>query len=109
MIFQIRCQHSTRAPDRDQIVEMINLTRTSPGDAAKRAVELLDVVGIPQPDQRARQYPHEFLAAEPASDDAMAIANDPEVLIADELTTALMSPCRPRSSTCSTARLTRRS
>jgi oligopeptide/dipeptide ABC transporter ATP-binding protein len=74
-----------------QIVEMIqshqNLSKTA---AAARAVELLDVVGIPQPHQRARQYPHEFSGGmRQRVMIAMAIANDPEVLIADEPTTAL--------------------
>jgi peptide/nickel transport system ATP-binding protein len=75
----------------DQIVEMIQshqeVTETV---AAKKAVELLDVVGIPQPDQRARQYPHEFSGGmRQRVMIAMAIANDPDVLIADEPTTAL--------------------
>jgi peptide/nickel transport system ATP-binding protein len=75
----------------DQIVEMIQShNETSNADAAKRAVELLDVVGIPQPDQRARQYPHEFSGGmRQRVMIAMAIANDPDVLIADEPTTAL--------------------
>jgi peptide/nickel transport system ATP-binding protein len=75
----------------DQIVEMIQSHQdVTEGVAAKRAVELLDVVGIPQPDQRARQYPHEFSGGmRQRVMIAMAIANDPDVLIADEPTTAL--------------------
>src|SRR6476659_9528823 len=75
----------------DQIVEMIRSHQeVSDAVAAKRAVELLDVVGIPQPDQRARQYPHEFSGGmRQRVMIAMAISNDPDVLIADEPTTAL--------------------
>ncbi len=74
-----------------QIVEMIREHQDMSGDAAmRRAIELLDLVGIPQPDQRARQYPHEFSGGmRQRVMIAMAIANDPEVLIADEPTTAL--------------------
>jgi oligopeptide/dipeptide ABC transporter ATP-binding protein len=74
-----------------QIVEMIREHQPLSKEAAmKRAVELLDLVGIPQPDQRARQYPHEFSGGmRQRVMIAMAIANDPEVLIADEPTTAL--------------------
>jgi peptide/nickel transport system ATP-binding protein len=75
----------------DQIVEMIQSHQeVSAQAAAAKAVELLDVVGIPQPDQRARQYPHEFSGGmRQRVMIAMAIANDPDVLIADEPTTAL--------------------
>src|SRR5262245_27664869 len=75
----------------DQIIEMIQShQQVSDSAAMKRAVELLDVVGIPQPDQRARQYPHEFSGGmRQRVMIAMAIANDPDVLIADEPTTAL--------------------
>jgi peptide/nickel transport system ATP-binding protein len=75
----------------DQIVEMIDAhQKMSNQAAATRAVELLDIVGIPQPDQRARQYPHEFSGGmRQRVMIAMAIANDPDVLIADEPTTAL--------------------
>lgn len=74
-----------------QIVEMIRSHQTLSKTAAmQRAVELLDIVGIPQPDQRAHQYPHEFSGGmRQRVMIAMAIANDPEVLIADEPTTAL--------------------
>ena len=75
----------------DQIVEMIRSHQdVSDSVAFKRAVELLDAVGIPQPDQRARQYPHEFSGGmRQRVMIAMAISNDPDVLIADEPTTAL--------------------
>jgi oligopeptide/dipeptide ABC transporter ATP-binding protein len=74
-----------------QIVEMIQAHQDMPGHAARqRAIELLDIVGIPQPAARARQYPHEFSGGmRQRAMIAMAIANDPEVLIADEPTTAL--------------------
>ena len=75
----------------DQIVEMIRSHQDMSKKAAwARAVELLDIVGIPQPRDRASQYPHEFSGGmRQRVMIAMAIANDPEVLIADEPTTAL--------------------
>jgi oligopeptide/dipeptide ABC transporter ATP-binding protein len=60
-------------------------------DAAKeRAIELLNIVGVPLADQRVDQYPHEFSGGmRQRAMIAMAIANEPSLLIADEPTTAL--------------------
>ncbi len=59
-------------------------------EAKSRSVELLDIVGIPNPKARHDQYPHEFSGGmRQRAMIAMAIANDPDVLIADEPTTAL--------------------
>ncbi|WP_194916544.1 ABC transporter ATP-binding protein [Catenulispora rubra] len=56
----------------------------------ERAAELLDLVGIPDPRARLDQYPHEYSGGmRQRALIAMSIANDPEILIADEPTTAL--------------------
>jgi peptide/nickel transport system ATP-binding protein len=55
-----------------------------------KSVEALELVGIPQPDRRASQYPHEFSGGmRQRVMIAMSIINDPELIIADEPTTAL--------------------
>ncbi|MBV8162271.1 MAG: ABC transporter ATP-binding protein [Acidimicrobiia bacterium] len=55
-----------------------------------RVVELLNLVGIPNPSQRADEYPHEYSGGmRQRAMIAMSIANEPDVLIADEPTTAL--------------------
>jgi oligopeptide/dipeptide ABC transporter, ATP-binding protein, C-terminal domain len=55
-----------------------------------RVIDLLDLVGIPNPSQRYNQYPHEYSGGmRQRAMIAMSIANEPDVLIADEPTTAL--------------------
>ena len=59
-------------------------------DAKRRAVEMLDLVGIPQAERRVDSYPHEFSGGmRQRAMIAMSIINDPELIIADEPTTAL--------------------
>src|SRR5437660_5290181 len=75
----------------DQIGEAIQVHHDVNDKAARvRVLELLDLVGIPNPKARADQYPHEYSGGmRQRAMIAMAIANDPDVLIADEPTTAL--------------------
>jgi peptide/nickel transport system ATP-binding protein len=64
--------------------------KSSAREARAKAVESLDQVGIPQPDRRAHQYPHEFSGGmRQRAMIAMAIINQPRLIIADEPTTAL--------------------
>ncbi len=75
-----------------QIAETIHVHDRAIESAAvrERCVELLDLVGIPNPSERVDQYPHEFSGGmRQRAMIAMAIANDPALLIADEPTTAL--------------------
>jgi oligopeptide/dipeptide ABC transporter ATP-binding protein len=76
----------------DQIVEAIRAHRdeVSKEQARQRAVELLDSVGIPQAERRVDDYPHEFSGGmRQRAMIAIALSLEPEVLIADEPTTAL--------------------
>jgi peptide/nickel transport system ATP-binding protein len=74
-----------------QLVEALQIHQDLDGDVAwKRAVELLDLVGIPNAAARARSFPHEFSGGmRQRVVIAIAIANNPSVIIADEPTTAL--------------------
>src|SRR4051812_20916240 len=74
-----------------QLVEAIRAHRdVSKAQARARAVELLGLVGIPSPKERADSYPHEFSGGmRQRAMIAMALANEPQLLIADEPTTAL--------------------
>lgn len=75
----------------DQLMEALRIhQKMSTADAQARALELLGLVGIPNPKVRFKAFPHEFSGGmRQRVMIAMAIANDPDVIIADEPTTAL--------------------
>jgi oligopeptide transport system ATP-binding protein len=75
----------------DQIMEPLKIHRKmSSSEARAKAVEMLSLVGIPSPESRLRQYPHEFSGGmRQRAMIAIAMCCDPKLLIADEPTTAL--------------------
>jgi oligopeptide/dipeptide ABC transporter ATP-binding protein len=76
----------------DQLIEAVRVHRpeTTHEERRARAVELLELVGIPAPEKRIERYPHEFSGGmRQRVMIAMSIANEPDLLIADEPTTAL--------------------
>ncbi len=74
-----------------QLVEAVRVHQDVSKQAARaRAIELLGLVGIPDPSRRVDEYPHEFSGGmRQRAMIAMALANEPKLLIADEPTTAL--------------------
>ncbi len=73
-----------------QIAEAFRAHGVEAGEARKRSLELLRKVGIPDPDRRIRDYPHQFSGGQRQRVMiAMAIAMSPDLLLADEPTSAL--------------------
>jgi peptide/nickel transport system ATP-binding protein len=74
-----------------QLIEAVRVHQdVSKAQARARAIELLGLVGIPDPSRRTDEYPHEFSGGmRQRAMIAMALANEPQLLIADEPTTAL--------------------
>lgn len=92
MIFQdaLASLNPTRKVGKQVAQSLIIHHNMKPDEAYKKAVEMLRTVKIPDPERRANQYPHEFSGGmRQRAMIAMALINNPKVLIADEPTTAL--------------------
>jgi ABC-type glutathione transport system ATPase component len=75
---------------KDQVAEAMRIHGLGSKDAERRTIELLTQVGIPKPQEAAEKYPHQFSGGmRQRVVIAIALANKPDVLIADEPTTAL--------------------
>jgi peptide/nickel transport system ATP-binding protein len=91
LVQQPKATHDPTCRVGDHVAEPLRLHRgMSKRDAWERAIELLELVGIPEPARRARAYPHQLaggMAQRVMS--ASALSCEPDLLIADEPTTAL--------------------